>query len=193
MAETASSRKRRHRRDVTFPGSAALVRSSSEVGWFKAPRALPFVMQLLREKELVGTTSCDQVYLELLARDPGEGFIEAVDEQDHAFMAGYSTNRAVRTWRERMIKLKELGFIQVAPKMNRDFAYILLVDPQKAIAKLETKQWSEATKKLMAGFHQRRREVGAEAEERVPLSPEEHAPLSPEDMSIILDGIVSQG
>src|SRR5262249_2504832 len=76
------------------------------------------------------------VYLELWCKDWGQGIIWIQDEQECAFAAGYTGNRAVRTWKERMFKLVELGFIKTRQEGNREHGQVLLLNPITVCAKL---------------------------------------------------------
>lgn len=119
-----------------------------EKGWFRAPRTLPLVLQLLASKQLSGNIDPSRVYLELLARHIDNGVVEMAHEADHAFAAGYVGNRAIRTWQERMRILEELGFIRTKQIGNQRFKYVLIVHPTVVIQRLhETKkistQWWE--------------------------------------------------
>ena len=60
-------------------------------------------------------------------------------EEDHAFAAGYEGTRGKRTWRERMKILQKHGFIQVKPKGNRQFGYVLIVHPALVLERLHHK------------------------------------------------------
>ena len=57
-------------------------------------------------------------------------------ETDHAYCAGYTKARAVRTWSSRMKVLEKAGFIKVRKKGNREFGYVLLVHPSVVVDKL---------------------------------------------------------
>ncbi len=69
-------------------------------------------------------------------KDWGQGIISIQDEQECAFAAGYSGTRAVRTWKERMFKLVELGFILARQEGNREYGQVLLLNPITVCAKL---------------------------------------------------------
>src|SRR4051812_36323477 len=103
----------------------------NELGWFKAPRTLPHLLSALSFKALSGNKDPSTTYLELLSRHVDTGVIEMVSEADHAYGAGYSGSRAVRTWQERMKILENLGFIKSKKIGNQQYRYVLLVHPTK--------------------------------------------------------------
>src|SRR5690349_7570238 len=78
-----------------------------EKGWFRAPRTLPLIVELLASKRLnpkqlnpkqLDTT---RVYLELWSRHIDSGIIEMAEPARHAYASGYRGSRAVRSWVER--------------------------------------------------------------------------------------------
>ena len=76
--------------------------ASKEKGWFSATRTLSLVLGLMDSKALSGIRAPSKVYVELLTRHFDSGIIEMKSEDEHAYAAGYTGNRAVRSWRERM-------------------------------------------------------------------------------------------
>jgi hypothetical protein len=105
-------------------------------GWFPAPRTLPLLLLLLRSKRLSGRQDPSRVYLALLARHVDSGIVEIVNEAELAYESGYTGQRAVRTWQERMQLLAKLGLIKIQPSGNQKYRYILLVHPSLVIEKL---------------------------------------------------------
>ena len=105
-------------------------------GWFPAPRTLPLVLLLLRSKRLSGRKDPSRVYLALLARHVDSGIVEVVNEAELAYESGYTGQRAIRTWQERMQLLAKLGLIKIQPSGNQKYRYILLVHPSLVIEKL---------------------------------------------------------
>jgi hypothetical protein len=123
-------------------------KGTQEKGWWPAPRVLPLLLHLTKDKKIVGNKDCSRVYLELLSRDFGQGLVEIRDEDEHAFCAGYTGNRARRSWQERMRLLAKNGFIEIAAKGNRAIGYVLIVHPARVATKLRgerkvTEQWWE--------------------------------------------------
>ena len=107
-----------------------------EVGWFPAPRTLPFILGLLSSKEISGKKDPSSVYLDLMSRQRGEGVIEMGHEADHAFASGYEGRRAIRTWQERMRILEENGFIRTAEVGNQRYKYVAIIHPTTTVQRL---------------------------------------------------------
>ena len=105
-------------------------------GWFKGPRTLPLILALLSDKTLTAGRDVARVYLELLSRHFDGGVIEMGNEADHAYAAGYTGSRAIRTWHERMLLLQELGFIKAKHVGNQRYKLVFVVDPLVAVTRL---------------------------------------------------------
>ena len=146
--KTTGAEKREKLREEYWPNEDAWT-GVNEKGWFRAPRTLPLLLTLMRSKSLSGGLDPTQVYLELLTRHFDGGVIEMAHEADHAYAAGYSGNRAVRSWQERMKVLEKLGFIRIKQIGNQRYRYVLIVHPATAVERLREKNlvnkaWFEA-------------------------------------------------
>lgn len=118
-------------------GDAEMWRGVKEKGWFAAPRYLPAVLALLDEKELRGDQDLSRVYIDLWTRTYDEGLVQVTTDKEHALACGFP-NR-VRSWRDRLRKLEELGFVKVFAVGASDFAYIGMVHPYIAVQRLRRK------------------------------------------------------
>lgn len=153
MPQTAGADRRGQLKGRYWPNDEAWNGTGS--GWFKGPRTLPLVLALLSEKALNGGRDLSRVYLELLARHMDGGVIEIGNESDHAYAAGYTGTRAIRTWYERMERLERLGFIKSKHVGNQRYKLILVVDPVVAVTELRKKGvvpdpwWEAYTLRLM--------------------------------------------
>lgn len=106
-------------------------------GWFKAPRTLPVILQILKDKSLRGPLGVGPTYIELLARVWDDGVVAIRDELEHAMLVGFPRNqRGLRAWRDRMKKLRELGLIKVHEVGQHAFGYVLMVNPYIALREL---------------------------------------------------------
>jgi len=101
------------------------------------------------------------VYFELWARAFDEGILTISDENNHAFAAGYTGTRAVRTWREHILRLQELGFIKVKALGNREIGHILLIDPLRVCFDLHKMQPNLVPDEWWVAFVSRASEIGA--------------------------------
>ena len=67
----------------------------------------------------------------------GGGVIEMKHEGEHGYAAGYVSSRSMRTWRDHMALLEELGFIKTKKSGNQQYKYTLLVHPTAVVEKLK--------------------------------------------------------
>jgi hypothetical protein len=125
--------KRETLRKQLFPADKDLW-TGEEVGWFKLPRTFPLLTALLK-KDVRGKEDPTSTYLELLSHHYGGGFIILNQESEHAFASGYAPSR-LRSWRERMAKLEELGFIKTKGVGGQTYKYVLLIHPTSVVEQL---------------------------------------------------------
>lgn len=137
MPQTAGSERRAVLKNQYWPDENEWAGTGS--GWFKAPRTLPLILALLSHKQMTAGRDVSRVYIELLARHMDCGVIEVGNEADHAYAAGYTGTRAIRTWHERMQILENLGFIKSTRVGNQRYRLVLVVDPLHAVAELRAK------------------------------------------------------
>src|SRR5882724_8266680 len=153
MPQTAGTERRTQLKDRYWKKDSAW--NGTANGWFKAPRTLPLVLALLTDKRLTDGRDVSRVYLELLSRHMDAGVVEIGNESDHAFAAGYTGTRAIRTWLERMQLIEKLGFIKTKHVGNQRYKLVLLVDPFVAVAnlrkqgKVDAPWWEAYTLRLM--------------------------------------------
>lgn len=68
-------------------------------------------------------------YFELFCRSFDECFVVLNKPTEMAFHAGFTGQRAERTWRDRMEKLKKLGYIDIKPGPSGALSYALIYNP----------------------------------------------------------------
>jgi hypothetical protein len=136
--KSKASLRREKLRNEWWPGEDAWT-GERDKGWFRAPRTIPLILALLSSKKLSGNLDASSVYIELLARHIDEGIIEMRDEDEHAYAAGFTGSRAIRSWQERMKILEKVGFIKSKPIGNRKYGAVLLVHPTVAVQHLYDK------------------------------------------------------
>ncbi len=157
----AAGRKRERLRERLWPGSGDdLWNRKFEKGFATIPRLLPLVLHLIKILNNKGNPSL--AYLELWARAFDEHIITITDEEGAAYACGYTGTRAVRTWREHIFALRELGFIKVASQGNREIAHILLLNPISVCVALHRN--NKVPEEWWAAFAYRAQEIGAEIE-----------------------------
>lgn len=104
-------------------------------GFGVIPRAMPYFFKIMddlsKNKPLSGT------YFTLWCRLWDQsGLIKINNSPVLAFESGFSGNRAVSTWRTRMKKLEELGFIKSAPLGPEPYGFVVLLNPYHVVKRL---------------------------------------------------------
>lgn len=160
--KTKADQKREDRRNELWPGSAGWIwdvfDEESTVGFATISRLMPWITVLIRHLSGKGKDP-SSIYWELWCRDMGQGFIQISDEQECAYASGYSSSRALRTWREHIQLLADLNFIKTERSGNREVGFVLLMNP------LAVARWYHQQKQTPEGwwtaFLQRASEIGA--------------------------------
>ncbi len=164
--QSKAAQKRERLRDALWPSAAESVWSRhSNDGFTTVPRILPLVMHLIKRLAKKGDPS--SVYFELWCRAFDEGIVTVSDEMVSAYAAGYSGTRAMRTWREHMLQLQELGFIEVKPAGNREIGHVLILNPLLVSARLYATKPKLVTEEWWSAFVGRANEIGAEIPEQL--------------------------
>jgi hypothetical protein len=127
-------------REQLWPNeSKNLWHRSTEDGFSTIPRTLPLVMTLIDQLKSKGKDAA-RVYLDLWCRQMDDSLVVVSDEASMAYSSGYaSSTRNVRSWRERIDLLRELGFVSVRPRGSRAYGYILLFHPHRVVQDLRGK------------------------------------------------------
>jgi hypothetical protein len=101
-----------------------------ENGFATVPRTLPYfgkIMDSLSKGKPLSST-----YIALWCRLWDEsGIIKNINSSELAWESGFSGQRAVTTWRMRMKKLADLGFIRIKKFGTEEYGYIVLMHPYK--------------------------------------------------------------
>ena len=139
MAGKSKSERLQKIREEFWPEVDVWTGGEHDKGWFKAPRTLPLIRALMKSKALTGAGDPATVYLELLSRQYGEGVVEIQNEAEHAYAAGYTSSRAVRTWQNHMRCLERLDFVKIKGIGKHAFKYVILAPAVAALEVLHTK------------------------------------------------------
>jgi len=101
-------------------------------------------------------------YLELWCRAHDECLVTLTRQEELAFHAGFSGQRALTTWRDRVRTLAELGFIETKPGPSGDLSYALILNPYQIIKKHHSKTHSGITEAAYNALQQRAIDIGAD-------------------------------
>lgn len=116
--------------DVT-PSSLWL--RKERTGFSTVPRTMPLIGRIMDQLSGKGFPLYS-TYLCLWCRVYDEAFVEVRNDRELAFEAGFSGTRGEVTWRTRMRKLQDLGFIDIKSGLASDFQYVLILNPILVIA-----------------------------------------------------------
>jgi hypothetical protein len=160
-APNKAALRRRTLRDQLWSGVGdGLWHRTTEDGFSTVPRTLPLVMTLIDDLKGKGR-DISRVYFDLWCRQLDDSFVEVTDEEAFAYSSGYSTpGRNVRSWRERIETLRELGFVSVQPNGSRKYGYILLHHPHRVVLQLRAQ--GRVGEAWWGAFSKRANEIGAE-------------------------------
>lgn len=101
-------------------------------GYSSIPRTMPLIgaiADLLAGKGKPVTST----YLELWCRSDEQGFVIANKHPEIAFASGFSGERGVSTWKQRIRKLEALGFISIKSGSAGDIHYVQIWNPYLVI------------------------------------------------------------
>jgi len=159
---TKAATRRLQLRDTLWPGiEAQLWHRTTEDGWSTISRTLPLIMTLI--DLLKPGKDASRVYLELWCRQFDDSFVQIDDEEGLAYSCGYMTpTRNVRSLRERLELLEELGFIEIKPNGSRKYGYVLLLHPHKVAKNIRERNSNpEIRDKWWGAWAKRALEVGS--------------------------------
>lgn len=127
-------------------------------GFTTIPRTMPIIGQILDQLSGKGFPLMS-TYLTLWCWVFDEGMVEIRNPREMAYESGFSGPRAEATWRSRMRRLEDLGFIQTKAGLAGDFQYVLLLNPLQQIKDLYEGKTSDVLFNALQG---RSTQIGAD-------------------------------
>jgi hypothetical protein len=107
--------------------------SMENEGWVAIPRLMPLMLSIMDDLSGKGFP-VGRTYLELWSRiRVEESFLALNRPEEMAFHAGFEGQRALRTWKDRMQRLSNLGFIGLKPGPLGELSYAVLYNPYHVI------------------------------------------------------------
>ena len=101
-------------------------------GFATVPRAMPLIMNIMDDLAGKGFP-VGQTYIEMWCRLYDELFLTLNRPEEMAFYAGFTGQRAVRTWRDRVKRLAQLGFIDLKSGPLGEMSYAVFFNPYHII------------------------------------------------------------
>ena len=127
-------------------------------GFTTVPRTMPQISRIMDKLAGKGTP-VSSTYFSLWCNVFDESFLEVKDKMRLSFESGFSGERAVTTWTNRMRKLEYLGFIKSKGGASGDFNYVLILNPLNVIESLYKEKEKDDFYNALIG---RMNEVGAD-------------------------------
>jgi hypothetical protein len=106
-------------------------------GFTTVPRTMALIMEIINN--LTKNQPAGQAYFVLWCHVFYESFVIIDNPLVFAAETGFSGERALTTWKQRMKMLQELGFIDAKEGASGDFNYVLILNPHIVIQKLRGK------------------------------------------------------
>lgn len=106
-------------------------------GFTTIPRGIQHVMQIM--DTLSKGKPMSATYLTLWCWVREASVVEIKSPVEFAFESGFTGQRAVSTWRERMRLLAQFDFIKVEEGRYGPFSHVLIMNPHLAVKRLQEK------------------------------------------------------
>lgn len=104
-------------------------------GFTTIPRTMPLIMNIIDDLSK-GSKHTSITYLALWGHAFDEMYVSLQNADDLAFYSGFTGQRAVRTWKERIKALDELDFIRTAPGTSGPYSHAVILNPHFVIRRL---------------------------------------------------------
>jgi len=158
---TKADMRREAQRKLLFPNTQdSELWHPANQGWCLVPRTMPLVLHAIRA--LSKGSSAAETYFALWCNCISESVVEMTSKANLISAAGYSGHTSERTWKERMKKLDELGFINIASGKHGDISCVLIPNPHYVLKMHEEKGTSgfdrhifNCIKEIMADYSMR--------------------------------------
>jgi len=158
----AISKKEANRRNQLWPdvNPDALWNRKKQDGYTTVPRNMGLIMTIIAD--LTKGKPASLTYFELWCRAKDEMFATLAHRESLAFHSGFTGQRAVRTWSERMESLQVLGFIDLKPGPFGALSYVLIWNPYHVIRRLWEKNTPGLTESKYNALIDRSGEIGGD-------------------------------
>jgi hypothetical protein len=128
-------------------------------GFTPIPRGLSLICRAINE--MSKKVSPGATYVHLWCRAHEGYFVDTTHHPKQAFASGFRGQRAIASWKKRILVLKKLGFIDTAPGDGGDPSYVILLNPYKAFEKHAAKSTPGLSKETITAVRVTISEIGA--------------------------------
>nr|WP_319385610.1 hypothetical protein [uncultured Roseibium sp.] len=148
-------------------------------GYTSMPRTIPLIgamADLMAGKGKPVTST----YLELWCRCNERGFVNVSKHSDVSFASGFSGERGISTWKQRLRKLEALGFISIQSGTAGEIHYVQIWNPYLVIKFHEEAGTDGFSDKHYNAYLDRYYEIGALDLEETPVAAPAQAMIMPQ-------------
>lgn len=149
-------------------------------GFTTIPRTMPLLGAIMDSLSGKGVP-LSRTYLELWCRTNDDGFVTLSKPAETAFASGFSGERAIFTWKERLRRLEDLGFIWSKPGISGAFHYVQLWNPYLVVKHHKERNTPGFRADLYHALFERSQDIGAD-DLSLPIVPQA-APVAPKAKS----------
>ena len=110
--------------------------------------------------DLSKNTPAGPVYLGLWCQVYDEMYLSLAKSKELATLAGYTGERAVRSWSDRMKQLEALGFIRVAAGTSGELSYAVILNPHLVIKRIHEEGHDGIAEGKYEALVERARQIG---------------------------------
>jgi len=123
-------------RDSLWPDAAERLWDRQKFsGYTTIPKTMPLVMRALDELSAKGQP-LGEAYLALWCSTWDNGFVRLGRAPDLAYAAGFTGQRGLRTFQERLRRLEDLGFVEIRPSGGQAFGLAFIPNPHVVLLRL---------------------------------------------------------
>ena len=125
-------------------------------GFLTIPRTMPHFLKIM--DYLSNGKPVSSTYLDLWCLNFDDSFIVITNPYERAYLSGFTGQRSIATWANRMKILRELKFIDIKPGPSGPNNYVLIYNPYHVVLKHE----KFIPEDLFNALKQRAIEIGAD-------------------------------
>jgi hypothetical protein len=149
-------------REAMWPGisgSPWLWHRQANKGFATIPKTMPLILQIM--DDLSNGKPLSSTYLALWCDTWDNSMVNLSKPQEMAHAAGFTGQRALYTWRTRMLLLKELLFIDIKPGKSGDMSHVLIWNPHQIIRLHQQRKTPGLTEGAFNALLERALDIGA--------------------------------
>ncbi|MEP2232721.1 MAG: hypothetical protein ABJP70_05835 [Erythrobacter sp.] len=107
-------------------------------GFATIPRTMPLILNIMDDMSGKGFP-VGNTYFEMWCRLYDELFLTLNRPEEMAFYAGFSGQRALRTWKDRVKRLEKLGFVDIKSGPLGELSFAVFFNPYHVIKRAHLK------------------------------------------------------